>query len=415
MAVLLVLLAPVACGSSSEDEPLPLAKPSETIEEHTANPNNSVVITIGNLTDKTGPGANAIAQVDMALDDLAAYYSEENLIPGVKFEVITYDGQFDYAKDIPGYEWLKERGADLIFSPIPSPPINLKSRLEEDKMVLFAVAAIEEAFAPPGYVFSPGNTLVKNATYTLIKRIAENDPDFPQDRPARIGGAYWIDAYGEEQFEAAEHYAEVHPDQYEWEGGYFTEFSFTWGPEVEALKDCDYILPNPMMNQFVEEYRSAGYTGKMIGTDAQLAFFGMIDEADLWDEVDGTLFVRGSRWWNEDNEITHLTKQLLEKNHPDEAEAIIKSGSGYLTIRQFLVMFELIAETVDAVGVENFTSQALYDVAQDFTLTIDGIESDSYNETKRTSANYMGIYEVISADEDLLGVSPEWIPVVSEP
>ena len=107
--------------------------------------------------------------------------------------------------------------------------------------------------------------------------------------------------------------------------------------------------------------------------------------------------------------------QNLYVNQDDTLPNIIKSGSGYLSIRQFYVMFELIAETVEAVGAENFTSQALYDVAQNFTLIIDGVESDSFSETKRTSANYMGMYEVQGANKGLFSVGTEWIPVVLEP
>jgi len=48
----------------------------------------------------------------MALEDLVAYYNDSDLIPGVRLEVVVYDGQWDPARDIPGYEWLRGRGAD---------------------------------------------------------------------------------------------------------------------------------------------------------------------------------------------------------------------------------------------------------------------------------------------------------------
>ena len=68
-----------------------------------------VVITIGNLTDVTGPASNALTVITMSLEDTAEYYNKQYLIPGVTFEVITYDGQYDPSRDIPGYEWLMER------------------------------------------------------------------------------------------------------------------------------------------------------------------------------------------------------------------------------------------------------------------------------------------------------------------
>jgi len=415
MTVLPALLALTACGDGEEEAVLPLARPSAATEETFVIPDEPVVITIGNLTDKTGPGSNAIAQVDMALEDMIAHFNSEGLIHGVELKIINYDIQFDPARDIPGYEWLKERGADLLFSPVPSPPVTLKARLAKDKMLLFAIAATEEAFVPPGYVFCPGNSLCKNASYTILKWITENDPDFPKDRPAKIGGAFWTEAYGQELLGSAERYVKAHPEQYEWEGGFLTGFTFIWGPEVEALKDCDYVLPPVLMQNFVKEYRSAGHTAKFICTDAHMAFLQQIREMEIWDQIDKTLVVRPAKWWTDEGPLIDLARELLLTYRNDDAEEIIRSGVAYLTVKQVHIMFELIAETVTAVGAENFNSQALYDVAQSFSVTVDGIECDSFNQTKRTSTNYMRIYEVRAAAEDFFRVGPEWVPVVLEP
>lgn len=410
LILLLTLLAVstlmTACGQE-EQEASP-GQPSDTVAE-------TVVITIGNLTDITGPGANGVSKVDMALADTVAYYNSEGLIPGVELKVINYDTQFDPAKDIPGYEWLKDKGADLLFSPLPQSPVILKPRLAEDEMVLFAVAATREAFVPPGYVFCPGNSLVENSIYTLLEWIPENDPDFPADRPARIGGACWAEAYGQEMMAAAERYAKAHPDQYEWKGGFLSDFTFVWGSEVEALKDCDYVIPPVLLQNFVREYRTAGYTGKFICTDAHIAFIEQIKQMGLWDEIDKTLVVRPARWWNEEDPMVDLTIELLRTYREDKAEDIISSGVGYLSVKQICLMLELVAETVETVGAENFDSRALYDVAQSFSVTYDGIELDNYTETKRTSTNYLKIYEVSSAEGDLRAVGPEWVPLVLSP
>ena len=127
-----------------------------------------------------------------------------------------------------------------------------------------------------GYVFSLGITPEYEA-YTLLKWLAENDPDFPKDRPAKIGGASWLDGYSIVWFDAARKYAEAHPEQYDWVKGYLNEFSFIWNNEVEGLKDCDYVFVPTPMHKFVEEYRLAGHTAKFLGSDVQVAFLGMID------------------------------------------------------------------------------------------------------------------------------------------
>lgn len=54
-----------------------------------------------------------------------------NFIPGVKLEVIEYDGQFDPAKDVPAYEWLKQHGADLMVTVETTPQLTLKPQSKE--------------------------------------------------------------------------------------------------------------------------------------------------------------------------------------------------------------------------------------------------------------------------------------------
>ncbi len=351
----------------------------------------------------------------VVLEDLVEYYNDQNLIPGIEFEVITYDTEYNPSKDLLGYELLRDQGADLIFTTISSATTTLKSLLEKDKMVLFSVAPAEEALVPPGYIFCPGNALGKNVSYTLLKWIAENDPGFPENRPARIGGASWNDPYSAEFLSGMEEYARIHPDQYEWSGGYLTDVKFVWDTEVEALKDCDYLIPPITTRSFVETYNSAGYTTKYIGTDAHIAFFGSIDNPDTWGALDGMLFPRPNRWWNEDDELVSLAKNLLSKNHPDEAEQMISSGSGYLMIQPYYEMLSLIAEAVEAVGPDNFNSQAVYETAKSFSLITDGIELNSFDETKRASSNYLGMYELDASQRDLVRVQEDWIPIVWEP
>lgn len=69
-----------------------------------------VTITIGEITDLSGPASPALLSVHYVTMDLVDYYNEEGLIPGVKLELVTYDCAYNPARDIPGYEWVRERG-----------------------------------------------------------------------------------------------------------------------------------------------------------------------------------------------------------------------------------------------------------------------------------------------------------------
>ena len=405
--LLLVLISLVSCGDSGDEEPsVDPTSPPDAVED--------VVITIGNLSDLTGPSASAQALINFALDDLVDYFNDENLIPGVELNVIVYDGQFDPSRDIPGYEWLIERGADLIWTGVPGTAVTLQFKVDEDQVPLFTASIDLDEVNPSGYVFGP-STPPRHEALTLLRWIAENDWDYKSKGPAKIGGAGWDEVYTKEFFDAMKDYAEAHPEQFDYVGGYLTNFSFVWGSEVEALKDCDYVFPSTVLVSFVREYRNAGHEAKFIGTFTHAAFFGSLSDAKLWDEIDGMLFLGSTQWWNEEGTLIDLTKQLLYENHPDEAEDIIRGGVGYKAMGNVYQVLDIVRKAADTVGPKNLDSQAICDAAESYSLTVDGIPRFSFGETKRYSTNYYTVYEARAAEEDIFRIEPEWIPAVMEP
>lgn len=405
IALMTAFILPMACNSDDEETPVTPSNPL---------PRGENLFIIGNHTDLTGVSSQATGMINMALNDMKDYFNEANLIPGVKLDVISYDGQYDPSRDLPGYEWLLERGADAIFSPVAATAITLKPRLRGDGVVMFTVAPPPEAIYPPDWVFATGQTLIDYAIYTLLSWLPENDPDFPRGRPARIGAAFWNEAYGEACLRSAQAYAEAHPEQYEWVSGHLTNFTYTWGPEAAALKDCDYVMPPVPMTNFVKEYRESGYTGKFLGTDAQAAFLGLLDDAGLWNEADGMLLIRVARWWNDEGEVIDLSKRLLHDKHGANAERIIRSGNGYLSTQQMSVIFALLDHTVNLVGAENLSSPAIFEAAQSFSMTLDGCPH-SFTPEKRVSNDGLAVYELNGTIKDVVRVHTEWLPVVYEP
>jgi hypothetical protein len=167
---------------------------------------------------------------------------------------------------------------------------------------------------------------------------------------------------------------------------------------------------------FMREYRSANCTAKFIGADVHTSFLHMITEAELWNEIDGMLFIGSSLWWNDDEELVNLNKELLYENHHGEEEEIMQAGAGYMSASVvFYPMIEMIADAVEAVGAESFNSQALYDAAISFSLEVDGVERSGFAETKRYAlSNYM-IYRASATDEDIIRADENWIPHLVEP
>ncbi|MFC2027972.1 ABC transporter substrate-binding protein, partial [Chloroflexota bacterium] len=245
LTLILILTTLIACGGGDDEDKIPAA-PTMTDEptaspEDTPEPVETVTITIGNLSDKTGPAAQAMHYIDVALADVVNYYNDNNLIPGVELKLEEYDTQFDPGKVRTGYEWLKERGVDVVSSVLPITPEIMRPLIEEDKIVMFTANVDRELLYPPGFLFA-FTYLWEETSYTQLKWIAENHWDYEANGPAKIGGAGWNDGSTNLMFDAAEEYADAHLDQFEWVGGHLTNFTFTWGSEIEALKDCDYIF-----------------------------------------------------------------------------------------------------------------------------------------------------------------------------
>ena len=118
--------------------------------------------------------------------DVVKYFNENDLIPGAKLEIIPYDTACDPSKDIHGYEYVRDRGADFIAAGVPSASITVKPRVDKDKVVCFSLPASAPMYTPPGYVFCI-NIPADTSVYTMLSWLAENDPNFPTDRPAKVG------------------------------------------------------------------------------------------------------------------------------------------------------------------------------------------------------------------------------------
>jgi len=423
VALLMMVPLVTACGGG-EKTPAPASTatqtttPASTATAAPTQPAKTVKITIGCITDMTGMASNALIPVDKALADVVRYFNENNLIPGVKLDVVKYDGQYNPANDIPGYKWLKEQGADVITSIVPSAAISLKPFAEKDKMVIFSLVASDEVINPPGWVFCV-NTSGEPYKYTLLKWLAENDPDFPQDRPARIGAVGEGD-YAATQQKGLKEYCDAHPDQYKWVDGFLLDWTtVTFGSEVDALKNCDYVMPPStgfFIGAFMGEYLNAGGSAKFIWDDAQAAYLGMIIDALGWDAVDGTIVTLLNGWWTDDYEMPKLVNQLINEYRPDEADEMRKAGISYFgSFMQHYAWISILAKAINSVGPENFNSQVLYDSAESFSMTPGGGAKWSFSPTKRSIPTAIGIYKCSKEAQDMVRLDPEWQLLIYKP
>lgn len=375
-----------------------------------------VTIVVGNISDMTGPAADALVPINYAMQDLANYFNENDLIPGATIKVVSYNAEYNPAKDVPAWDWCRDKGAKVIVTALPTTAETLKSFAERDETPLWTMTTSDTLINPPGWVFC-ANSPAEAQIQTLLQWISENDPDFPTGRKARIGSAGWEEPYAISLRDGVKAYAQAHSDKFEWVAGLLAPMGvMTWSGEVAALKNCDYVVPPSTgtgMSTFMQEYRAKGYTGKFIGTDAHCAYRGLAIDAIGWAGVDGMFTTQPTRWWNEESPIVDLAKTLLEENHSGKADEIIYSGIGYVgSFHQLYAFYQVLQQAVKDVGAKNFDGQAFYDTAIGFKMTWDGYQEWDLTSTKRYTWNYAGIYEWSAQQGDIVRKVPDWLPLL---
>ena len=376
-----------------------------------------VTITIGQITDLTGPASPAYSVVALALEDAVRYFNEEDLIPGVRINIVTYDTVYNPARDLPAYDWCIERGAKVIYDAMSSAIVR-KPFAAIDKVPIVALAVSEEMIEPPGWIFSM-NAPVAYQVKAFLKWISEEYWDYDQGIP-KIGSAGWENVYHVELSKALEEYVDEHPGEFELVGVLKApQGATTWTGEVEALKGCDYVwLPSAGLDTltFAREFRDKGGTATFIGGDAMSAFRGLLLDGLGWEDLDGSIAVHAStRWWGEPSPIVDLAEQLVYEYHPGEADDIVHAGIGYIGgFHQAYGFLELLQKAINDVGAENFDGQAFYDTAVGFSKTWEGYEEWGFTQTKRYSWDYVGIYKWSQADGDVIRLVTDWLPNLTE-
>ncbi|MBM4463490.1 MAG: ABC transporter substrate-binding protein [Chloroflexi bacterium] len=375
-----------------------------------------VTITIGQITDLTGAGAPALQPLHYGILDLAAYYNENDLIPGVKIKIASYNNQLDPSKDIPGYDWVKGRGAQLVIAVLPQTAEILRPFAERDGVPLVSLTVTETLIEPPGWVFCFSPPLARGMC-GLLGWVAQNDADFPTGRPAKIGFTAWSEPTGKSIMEAMKGYCQSHSDKFEWKGDFMVPVgSVFFGGEADKLKDCDYVASwGYSIGPFLKEYRAKGYKGKLLDLNCTLMYEKLLKDSCGWQALDGTLAGVTCPLWKESLPLVDLAREALERYHAGEARDLIASGYGYLgAFQNVMAIFEVVRAAVEEVGAENFSAEAFNNAAINYKPPQggiwEGIPQWGFSETRRYAFDNVKIWEWDAETEDFL-LRSDWFAI----
>jgi len=345
-----------------------------------------VTIVIGHPTDLTGPASPSTVVHIEYLDYLIRYINEEDPIPGAKLEMLYYDTKYDPAREIPGYDWLRDRGAQVIMSFIPTTGEILKPFAQRDKIPILSAVPTTPMIDPPGWVFC-ANTPGRYSIKTLLDWVSENDWDYAQGIP-KIGLVGWLEPYQLDISSAVAEYCIDHPDQFQFVAAPLTPMGvLTWSGEIELLGDCDYVVPPSTgigTTTFINQFRDAGWNGRFLCTDAITAFMGMVVDACGRESMEGSHGWARGPFFNYPSPIVDLYEEVVNMYAPDKAaEGYFDQAGGVITFGNFLWFMDLIRAAIEEVGADNFDGEALYNTAISFKKTYEGHPEEGYSETER--------------------------------
>lgn len=375
-----------------------------------------VTIIIGDLTDLTGPGASAMKPISWALEDYCNYVNEEGLCKGVIFKVISYDTKYDPSRFMLGYDDLRAQGASIIFTAPPAIADTIKARAAIDKMPVITASSTANLVDDPGWVFTLA-VLDRYRVPLFLNWVIEND--WEGTGAAKIGLVGYDMAPSPDAEAALKAYCQAHTDQYTLVGTTLVPMgTMTWSAEVQTYKNCDYLFlaanGGTMASTFIDQYRAAGGTAKLIGSDAFNAYVGAVTDKVGWAAVDGTLTFGNWGYWTHESTQVDLAKELLEKNHPNDAAAMMKVGSGAIGgAMDAHYAVHLMIEVIDEVGAANFTGQKIYDALQEVEVELPGYYPVNYPDGQRQGARYIHVQEWSVAEENLVIIT-DWIPVPTD-
>ena len=136
-------------------------------------PAQAITIKMGNICDLSGPVACCGSPTDTAFRDYAKYITDENRIPGVRLEVITFDCVLDPAKTAPGFQFLKDRGMHLVMTSYGHDAAIVKPLAEAARIPHIAYNTNVPVVETPGWSFSVA-PLAEDVAATAAQWIIDN-------------------------------------------------------------------------------------------------------------------------------------------------------------------------------------------------------------------------------------------------
>jgi len=398
LAVLLLL--PVMAGCAKPSEPVP--------------PEEEILIKVGNIVDFTSAVSCCGILSDKALRDYFQYLEDENEIPGVKFEVISFDCALDPGKTSPGYQFCKGQGMDIMVTCYGQDGVIVKPLAAADRIPHLTYNSNQDIIDPPAWTFCQV-PLVEDVTASFWAWLIDNWDYEKMGRSPKVAHASWPTATGLAAGKATEVYCQSRSDKIDLVSMKDLPMGTVDMTEPAAEWDrlgVDWVFnsaPTPAMLGLVKEKQAKGYGFEIAAADWVFAC------SQIYLQIAGPAIV-GTHWLTAVGWQPPLSLEITARYN--SAEDIKKlgydTGICYWLGQAFGMQIEDAVKKTIKAGKDPRNGDAIYEqLVKVKNMDTAGIFPPlSYNETRRLGTKQMRIYEM-SAPDGMPKLVEDWFDVVS--
>ncbi|MCX6000636.1 MAG: ABC transporter substrate-binding protein [Chloroflexi bacterium] len=334
------------------------------------------VITIGILADFTGAASAAVSSLVEGSEDYFRFANEQDLIPGGRIKVVTYDQKSDPGRVISGYTWLKGQGASAIYVVSASDKTLLVNRLADDKMLVVG-PGIEEQDPGNEWVYALYG-LQRDEAEVEMKWIMANWDYSGTGRSPKVAHLRWPIQSGIYYQNGIDAFLKAYPGKIEWAGEYVATMSqTTWAAEVGKTKDCDYILVSvvgAMSASFVKEARLRGYKGGFIsGSTGFPGYWQIVMNTAASDQLCNCHYAMWTVGYTEDLPVVNEFLQVFDTYHPGERTRLLQGDTGpFMGWEIGMFTVDAINRAAATVGIKNVDPTAIKEALKTTNMSVEG-------------------------------------------
>ncbi len=385
---ILLLVAPLAtaCGGKSAE--------------------TTTVVKVGFLNNLTGASATSNEGFLAGQEVYYRYANDENLIPGVKIELVPYDVRYDSAREILGYQKLKQEGVVAIQSASGSALDKIRTLADQDQIPIISNSVTKLQVIPPGYILA----IIAPFEWcgeVALQYIHENWDYQGKGRNPRVAGIGWNMAYGMGQSTGGAAWASEY--EVDWLGTEVLPVG-TMDCSVNARRIADLgadycfanLLAGPCASFLKELYvRAPGQVTCFIGAASFAEYFTACGEA-----MEGHIFTTVGNTFEQHGTAIDELRTLMDRYYPDGWEQF-NNPLAAITFPGAKLLVGALQKIVEEQGVEAINGTNLYEAMLATEVDCDGIYPGKimkFSEDSRCGVPWQNFYQAKGGQAVYLGI-----------